>query len=160
MALTEDMEKVQKEMAKNQTDQQRQIATIKEKNNNIQTQFENEKQSTAASQKKYAAQAELKQEATQKLATIQNTVRAKMEDLHCNKLMILNKESEITDINTQKAASQASIEDVQSQIAQQKEETKQVRTKMCDLFSLDRHNLCFIANATEFTAMKQKSARG
>ena len=128
MALTEDMEKVQKEMARNAADQQRQISTIKEKNNNIQTQFENEKQSTAASQKKAVAQAEIKAEALNTLQAVENTVSEKMQDLHCNKLLIQNKDTEIAELNTQKQAKQAAIEEVQRQIAEQRQETKQARS--------------------------------
>lgn len=74
MALEEDIEKLMKEQKQNQTDQKKQIDQLTEKNNTMQTKFENAKQQTYLAQEKAREQASLKAEAEQKIAVMQKTV--------------------------------------------------------------------------------------
>lgn len=82
---------------------------LQQKNNNMQTQFENAKIATAHAQAKAKDFTEKKAEAQAKVQVLQKTVQEKEQDINCNKITITNKDFEITKLTKSRDDQQIAV---------------------------------------------------
>ena len=107
--LQEEMENLQKDIEKNQGDHTRLIKDLNEKNNDMQTAFENAKQSTTLAQKKYKDESDRYIEAEQELKKITKTISERQEQFNINQDRLKVKEREITKLSKIKDEKQAEL---------------------------------------------------
>lgn len=155
--LQEEMENLQKDIEKNQGDHTRLIKDLNEKNNDMQTAFENAKQSTTLAQKKYKDESDRYIEAEQELKKITKTISERQEQFNINQDRLKVKEREITKLSKIKDEKQAELDEHLKKVEEDKIQAKKIRLSMCDIFDLELHGgLNFVADATSFNS-KQKS---
>lgn len=150
VTLLEDYERLKKEKQQQASESARQIQTLQQKNNKLQTDLENAKSMTSLAQRKAQDAAAAQAEAEDRIRVVRNTATEKEQDVNCNRRTVENKAKTCADLAKEIEGKESKLVELEQGLTEIQGETDDVKRGMMQTFDLGKHDLYYSSYATSF----------